>query len=494
MGTTIRRAAALVLVSLTASAAVTRTATETANRSGSVIVARPGEAAPLALTECVQRALAANDAVRAERLRRRELDGQMRQALSSGLPTLDASTVWSRGRDPSFALDETFGGGGGGNDGGGAPTFLDTLFANFDFIPAPGDIPAQTYWRTSLDLNWTVNPVRVMAVVGAAGEAIRSQELAITGAVHRAEEDVVTAYHGIVLAAEQVAAAQARLANQSEFLAIMRLSHDLELVTALDTLQAAVAVANLEPQLRLAQRGLRTAGAGLNITMGLDPQAPVAIYREQTIELDPLVHETALSLAEKRTELQQLDAMVQLLGQNRRAQSADLWPFLVLGGSYGLVGKTVSGLNDPGHNFWNASVVLSVPLFDGLLTRGQIQQTEAAILRTRTERDGALRQVRLEVLDLLDGLGVARDNLRAAELNMTRADELLETSTLMLKHGQADYLTVLGSEAERAQARTNLIQARYDVLTTTASLKRAIGVSPMLSLTAVPGLTAGDAE
>jgi len=492
MGTTIRRGAALVLVALTASGAATHAATEAAGESGMVVVARPGEGTPMTLTECVQRALAANDAVRAERLRRQELDGQMRQALSTGLPTLDAIGLWNRGRDPSFALDSTFGSGGDG--GAGGSTFLDTLLAGFDFIPDPEDIPAQTYWRTSLDLNWTVNPLRVLSVVGAAGEAIRSQELAIAGAMHRAEQDAITAFHGIVLAAEQVTAVQARLTNQNEFLEIMRLSHGLELVTALDTLQAAVAVANLEPQLRLAQRRLRTAGAGLNVTMGADPSLPVTIHSEQTIELDPLVRETALALAEQRPEVQQLDALGQLLRQNRRAQKADLWPFLALNGRYGLVGKEVSGLNNPGHDFWSASVVLNVPLFDGLLTRGQMQQTEAAILRTRSERDGLLRRVHMEVLDLLDGVAVARDNLRAAELNMTRADELLDTSTLMLRHGKAEYLTVLESEAGRAQARTHLIQARYDVLTTTASLKRAIGVSPMQSLAAVPGLTVGGAE
>ena len=492
MGTTIRRGAALVLVALTTSTA-THAASEAAGASGMVIVARPGEGVPLALTECVQRALAANDAVRAERLRRRELDGQMRQALSTGMPTLDASGVWNRSRDPSFALDSTFGSGRPGNGAGGA-TFLDTLLAGFDFMPDPDEITAQTYWRTSLDLNWTVNPMRVMAAVGAANEAIRSQELAITGALHRATQDVITAFHGIVLAAEQVAAVQARLANQNEFLEIMRLSHHLELVTALDTLQAAVAVANLEPQLRLARRQLRSAGAALNVTMGLDPGSPVAIYKEQTIELDPLVRETALALAEERTEVRQLDALGQLLRQNRRAQKADLAPFLALNGRYGFVGKSMSGLNNSGHDVWSASAVLNVPLFDGMLARGQMQQTEAAILRTRSERDGLLRHVHLEVLDLLDGLAVARDNLHAAELNMARADELLDTSTLMLQHGKADYLTVLASEAERAQARTHLIQARYDVLTTTASLKRAIGVSPMLSLTAVPGLTMGGAE
>jgi len=118
-----------------------------------------------------------------------------------------------------------------------------------------------------------------------------------------------------------------------------------------------------------------------------------------------------------------------------------------------------------------------------------VQQTSASILRTEAERNGLVRQVRVEVLDLVDRLDAARENLLAAELNMDRADELIETSTMMMREGLADYLSVLESEAGRAQARSNLIQARYDVLTLTAQLKKAIGVSPMLPLTAVAGLT-----
>ena len=79
-----------------------------------VIGAVPGEAPVLDQNACLRVAVLANERVVAERWRRRELDGQMKQALSTGLPTLDLVGDWSRGRDPSFALDSTFGGGGGG--------------------------------------------------------------------------------------------------------------------------------------------------------------------------------------------------------------------------------------------------------------------------------------------------------------------------------------------------------------------------------------------
>ena len=222
--------------------------------------------------------------------------------------------------------------------------------------------------------------------------------------------------------------------------------------------------------------------------MGLPPEQPVAVRNEQRIEHDALARDAALALALQRPDLEQMDVMTRLLRQNRRAQKADLLPYLSLFGSYGYVGRRFQDLDDKGHDFWSASVSLNVPLFDGMLTRGLVQESAAAIRRNEIETQGLERQVRVEVVDLLDNLEAARANLGAAELNMDRADELLATSKLRLREGMTDYLTVLESEASRAQARQNLIQARYDVLTLTASLKRAVGVSPLLPFTAVTGL------
>ena len=73
----------------------------------SVIVARPGGGEVLDLDTCARLALEGNDALRAERLRLRELSGKKLQALATGLPTLDATATWTRGRDPTFALDST---------------------------------------------------------------------------------------------------------------------------------------------------------------------------------------------------------------------------------------------------------------------------------------------------------------------------------------------------------------------------------------------------
>jgi len=52
-----------------------------------------------------------------------------------------------------------------------------------------------------------------------------------------------------------------------------------------------------------------------------------------------------------------------------------------------------------------------------------------------------------------------------------------------------NYLDVLVSESNRAEAHSNVIGARYEVLVLTSSLKRAVGFNPLLPLSAIPNLT-----
>lgn len=459
---------------------------------GPTVVARPGAPEPLDLSACLDLALARNDSLQAERARRGELAGQKKQALATGLPTLDLVGDWTRRRDPSFALDPTFGGDGGG--GLAVPPDADPWFRDWvggfgSFIPEAADIPASTFWTTRLNLNWEINPLKILGAVGAANLGLERQELLIRAAEHATAERVIGAYHGVLMMAEAVNALQARYANQEELLTQTRLRFEMGLATRLDTLQAAVALANLEPQLRNARQRVADAGADLNAVLGRDPDRPLTIVNEQPIERDPIDRAGALQLAGQRPELAAVERLVGMLGNQRRTQTADARPYLTLFGSYGYVGTAFDSQFDDGHEQWTASVALNVPLFNGLLTRGQVQETEARIRRTEAELQGWRRQAEVQVLGLLNQLQTARRNLTAAELNLTRAEEALQESLLMYQLGKAAYLNVLDAQANHLTARRTLIEARYRVLTVTASLKRAVGHSPARPLASIAGLT-----
>jgi outer membrane protein TolC len=453
------------------------------------IDARPGALETWDLEQCVAAALKANDALQAERLRREELDGQMNQALSTGLPTLDLVGDWTRSRNPAFALDSTFGGGGGFGAPAGSPDwFLEWLGGFGSLIPAVDEIPAQSFLTTTLNLNWTLNPVKISGAVGAAKLGINRQEQSIASVENRTVESTVSAYHAVIKAADRIQAVQAQLANQTELVDIMSMRYELGLATRLDTLQAAVGLANIRPRLTIAEANLANEGARLNSLMGLPPGAALRIANEQRVEEDRIVDQVALDLAQQRPELEVTSIFADILRRNRRAQGAERYPYLTVNGAYGYVGKEFDTVFDDGHDSWRASVAINWKVFDGLLTKGLVAETDAQIRRTEAELTGQRRQVQVEILELLANLRMARQVLAAVVLNLERSEDVLEESLLMLELGKVNYLDVLVAESNRAEARSNVIDARYEVLTLTAALKRAVGYSPLTPLTGIPGL------
>ncbi len=462
---------------------------------GPVVTARPGAGDVLDLEACLAAAVAANDSLLAERQRRQELSGQKLQALSAGLPSVDLVSDWTRRRDPSFALDPTFGGGGDGGLGSvpGADPWFDDWLAGFgSLIPAVEDIPASTYWTTRLAVNWELNPRQILGAVGAANLSLDRQELLIEAVEHATQTGVIEAYYRTIMMAEALNAVRAQYANQEELLSLTRMRYELGLATRLDTLQAAVQLANIEPSVRRYRQDIANAGARLNALMGRDPRAPLSIANAAVLETDPVDRDQALLLAASRPDLRAVDHLVGMLERQQQAQGADRWwPYLSLYGSYGWVGTDVDTQFDDGHESWTVSAAVNLPLWNGQHTTGQLRETRAQIRRTEIEVQGYRRQAQVAVLTVLNNLDAARKTLDAAQLNLERAEEALSESLLMYRLGQANYLSVLDAESGHLTARRTLIEARYQVLTLTAALKQAVGYAPAIPMSAIPGLVAG---
>ncbi|MBT3316559.1 TolC family protein [bacterium] len=457
---------------------------------GATVVARAGGQEVLDLSGCVRLCLDANDGLKAERLRIAEIKGQMDQALATGLPTLDLVGDWSRSRNPAMALDSSFGGGGDafGVPEGADPWFSDWLGGFGSLIPAPEDVPSQTFWTTSLNMNWTINPMKIMGAVGAAKLGIRQQELAVLSAEHKTVESTLTAYFSIIKSADKILAVQSQLKSQGELLEIMKMRYNLGMATRLDTLQATVTLANLYPQLSIAKAGLENDGSRLNVLMGRSAYAPLQISNQQKIESYSLDLDAALIIAQQRPDLEATALFVDILERNRQAQGSENLPYLTLGGAYGYMGRTADSLFDGGHDNWRASVALTVPIFDGMLNRGLVKETKARIRRTEAELTGRRLDVQVEVMETIANLNMAQSVLDAAKMNLVRGQDVLDESLLMLQLGKINYLDVLVSEANRSQAQSIVIDARYQVLVLTAALKRSLGFSPLSPLTSIPGL------
>ena len=463
---------------------------------GTVVRALPGSDDALDLDSAIDVALRGNPGLRGEREGLHELEARKIQARSEGLPTIEVQGAWSRGRDPSFALDESFGGSG---DFSFRDLFRDAFdeetverIPDFSFIPDPAAIPAQTFWRTYLDGYWELRPTRVWRAVTAAEGAIERQEQLIVDAEHRTVEAVIGAYHAVVLAHERLAAIGREIEAREEFLAITRRRFRLEFATPLDTLQAAVSLANLRPEARRRANDLRQAGQQLNLLLGRDPLTPIAVVATFPLEDETVSEAVALDMALSRPDLRAQRRQSDLYELQRGVAKANNHPYLTADGQWGYVTRDLSELTNDGQDFWRAGVTLHVPIFDGLRTKGEVKEAEARLRRNEHVVNELEDQVRSDVLDALENLEIARENMVAAALNLERADDAYTQISLRYELGKSDNLDVLNAQSERFTARSTLIEARYDVLVSLATLKRAMGVSPALPLASI--LAAADAS
>ncbi len=450
-----------------------------------VVVGIPGPAGESAvaftLDRCLDEAVTGNLDLQRIRLREREISGQGMQAIATGLPTLDVITTWTRSRDPSFLLDDSFGG--SGDDGGSE--LPDSLPGGFDFssfLPTPDELDSQVFWRGNLSSDWEVNPFLVWNAMGGV-DATRGQfDEDVRGEEHRVAEETIRTFHETILHQETVAALDAEIAARQEFLDIARRRFELELSTELDTLQAAVALANLRPERRGAATNLRNATSRLNLLMGREALDPLTLLPVAELENDRIETAAALDAVGNRPDLRSADWSIRFLQKRRGVERADRKPFLSANGTYGWVARDLDDLVGREYEAWQASVSLILPIFDGFQARGRTRELDAQIDALRRSLQDARRRARLEVATTLAELEAARENHAAAELNVKAAEKALEQTTLRYEVGKSEYLSVLNAQSDRFAARSHLIEARYDVLSQTAALKRAIGVNPRTPL------------
>lgn len=449
------------------------------------IAAETGGTPVLTLEECLHAALEGNAALESVRLRRRELHGQEWQAASTGIPSLDLSGTWSRSRDPSFLLDESFA------SLEGDSLQIDSTAASFFGSFDPANLEAQSFWRASIGSDWEINPFRLINALQGIDLAFEQLDADIEATEQQVIEETLSAYYEVALHEERVAAVEADLAARQEFLDLTRRRFQLELGTALDTLQAAVSLANRRPDLRRAHTDLRNASSRLNLLMGRDALTPIALFPVNAVERNPVDADAAAKRALRRPDLRSRELGIRILEKKRGVYRADQRPSLSLDGRYGWVARSFDDLAEGKYDYWTANVTLSLPLFNGFETRGRVMETEGSIAREESDLRDARQQARLEVVTAVEELEAARENLDAAELNVDAAEQAWRQMSLRYELGKADRLAVLEAQSDRFLARSNLISARYDVLAQTAALKRAVGLDPRTPLSRLAEMPEG---
>jgi len=357
-----------------------------------------------------------------------------------------------------------------------------------NFTSRPGSLPSQFSggagagsWNTYNFFNLGLNASQLLYDFGQSRSRWRSAQAtaAAQGDTERSTVQQVlfnvrAAYYQARAANGLVKVATDTLANQEKHLqqteGFVEAGTQAEIALA----QSRTDVANARVQLITAQNGYETAKAQLNNAMGVESAADYDVTDETQapVEGEDGTTDTLLGEAlQSRPELAALANEVRSQELTLRAVRASLGPSVGFSTGFSDAGEQFSNLTWN----WNAAVGITIPIFQGGITRAQIRESEANVASATAQLDTERQQVRLEIEQ-------ARLAVRAAKAALTAAGDALVNAQEQLRLAEGRYETGVGSIIELGDSQVALtsagqqkVQAEYVLAQARAQLVRALG-------------------
>lgn len=385
----------------------------------------------------------------------------VREASAGRLPQLNVGGTWTRNlKKPSFFLPPDLAAGLGGSSS----------------VEMGGDWDLQAAATMTWNL-WTAG--RLSAAGGAATEALAAVEWQKEMARDAVSYLATSAYHGVLLSAEQVDIAEQARAAAAEALRVTRAAVDQGTASNFDLLRSRVELANREAPVVQARNQWRLRTLQLLRICGLAPDTEISLSDPLSPvpgpgDLDGLL----VRMRENSPELRALGHLVAAQRQSVSLAKAARGPIVQLQGQYALQGQwddDIVPTGDESVTSANVALAVSLPLFDGFATKAGIQRSEANLRnaeieleRVTRDRELSVRQARLNLESTLIALEGRRETVDLAA-------EAHRLAQVRMENGMATALERLDAELALTEARVQLAESLYNCNLAEAGLKLAVG-------------------
>lgn len=239
-----------------------------------------------------------------------------------------------------------------------------------------------------------------------------------------------------------------------------------------DVTKAEVDLSNARLNLIRAENALRIAIVNLNNAMGVTEAPEYSIEDNLAFKKYEITLEDALSRAyENRPDMKSIVAKRQGAEASIELAKTGYYPVLT-----GTAGYNYAGNEFPLERGWNVGAVLSFPLFNGFLTRYQVEEARANLNILMSNEESLRQTITLDVQQAYLNLKEAEERIPTAELGVRQAEENFEIASGRYAAGVGNPIEVTDAEVSLTNAKTAYIQALYDYRVSQASLEKAMGM------------------
>lgn len=403
---------------------------------------------PLSLREAVRLALRQNQAIAATTAGAQASAARLEQARSGRFPKVNFSEGFTRSDNPVFVFSSLL-------------TQHQFTAGNFD-INTLNRPDALNNFQSQLTVDQAIYDA------GQTRSAVKSAELGqkISGEEQRRTQmevisGVARAYHGAVLAAESLKAAEQAVRSAEADLKRAESIRAAGMSTDVDVLSIRVHLANVSEQRIRRAADLDVAKAALNDALGLPLDTPHTLSTPLTPLDMPDLTITVLEreAADARPEARETRLATNLAEVQAAAARSSLRPQVSVHGA--LETDTQRFVTRGGAN-WLAAVSLRWNLFNGFADKARIAETGHWLQRARADQERTGSAIRLQVRRAHADLNAAEQRIEVAKASVAEAEESLRITQNRYEAGMTTVTDLLRNETAVLDSRTRYLAAVHD--------------------------------
>lgn len=219
----------------------------------------------------------------------------------------------------------------------------------------------------------------------------------------------------------------------------------------------------------------------LKFQMGMPLDTRLTLNGNLTDATLTSVEETSPDAFKDRPEYNVLQTNKDLIGLNIKNFKSQYIPNIYANFNYGWTAGTNSfgDLTTFDNTTWfkysNLGVSLSIPIFDGLSKRANIQRNKIQMEQVELSMSQFQNNVSREITEARINVQNARRNVEVQNENVSLAQDVYDITKIKYQEGVGSNLEVVEANTSLKEAQTNYLNALYEAITSQIELKKALG-------------------
>jgi len=349
------------------------------------------------------------------------------------------------------------------------------LSSPFPGVGIPSIVGPFNFFDLRARLTQTVADLTELNNYRSARETFRADEFFAQDSKDLVVLAVGGAYLQVIAARARVESAKAQLDTATALYQQTAQQRSVGLLAQIDVNKSEVQMLTEKQRLASLQNDLAKLKINLARLTGLPPNDGYELSDDVPFAAAPVASEedAVIQALMARPDIKAAQAQIRAAERTVAAARGERLPSLSVNADYGVIGENPAN----SHGTFSAAATLSIPIWQGGRTGGDIEQANAALAQRRAELEDVKSRVESEVRNAFLDLQTATSQVEVARQNLDVTRETLTLTRQRFDAGITDSVEVSQAQSSVASAELDYINSVFAHNVAKLSLARAAGGS-----------------